>query len=98
MNVGDIVKFKDGLYEDEEGQLYTIIEYNGVRVILEYICDWETLRPTSVAVTKELEVVPPEDIPKLYPHLIGKGISLSELEARLSKDAKSKKPASPPER
>ena len=88
MKVGDVVKFKDGLYEDENGAFYRVIEDNGDRVILEFICDWETLRPTSVAVTKELEVVPPEDIQKLYPHLIGKGISPEELAAMLRKGEK----------
>ena len=39
MDVGTIVKFKDGLYADEEGAIYKVIEDNGDRVFLEFICD-----------------------------------------------------------
>lgn len=56
MEVGSIVKFKDGLYPDEEGALYRVVEDNGERVILEFICDLP-LPPQSVALVKDLEVV-----------------------------------------
>jgi hypothetical protein len=56
MEIGSIVKFRDGLYADEEGALYRVIEDNGDRVFLEFICDLR-FPPQSVALVKDLEVV-----------------------------------------
>jgi hypothetical protein len=56
MEVGCIVKFKEGLYADEEGAFYRVIEDNGDRVFLKYICKLP-IPPTSVARTADLEVV-----------------------------------------
>ena len=56
MKVGDIVKFKDGLYEDEACQTYTLIELNGDRCIIKHITDLP-IPPTSVAKVADLEVV-----------------------------------------
>jgi hypothetical protein len=56
MKIGDIVKFKDGLYPDETGALYRVIEDNGDRVFLEFICEL-TFPPQSVAKVSDLEVV-----------------------------------------
>lgn len=56
MKVGDVVKFIDGLYPDEEGAKYRIIEINGDRGFIESICDLP-IPPQSVARIKELEVV-----------------------------------------
>jgi hypothetical protein len=56
MEKGDIVKFKSGLYPDEEGARYRVMEVNGDRVIIEFICDLP-FPPQSVAKTSELEVV-----------------------------------------
>ncbi len=56
MKIGDAVKFLDGLYDDEKGAMYTVIEINGDRVIIEFICDLP-IPPQSVAKTNELEVI-----------------------------------------
>ncbi len=56
MKIGDTVKFLDGLYDDEKGATYKIIEINGDRSIIEFICDLP-IPPQSTAKTKELEVV-----------------------------------------
>jgi hypothetical protein len=56
MQTGDIVKFVDGLYADENGATYKVIEINGERVILEFICQLP-IPPQSVAKIQELEVV-----------------------------------------
>jgi len=60
MEVGTIVKFKDGLYADEEGAIYRVIEDNGDRVFLEFICDLR-FPPQSVALERDLEVVKAPD-------------------------------------
>jgi len=60
MEVGTIVKFKDGLYTDEEGAIYKVIEDNGDRVFLEFICDLR-FPPQSVALVRDLEVVKAPD-------------------------------------
>jgi len=56
MEGGSIVKFRDGLYADEEGAYYRVIEDNGDRVFIEFICNLR-FPPQSVARTKDLEVV-----------------------------------------
>lgn len=56
MEVGMIVKFRDGLYPDEEGAFYRVIEDNGDRVFIEFICNLR-FPPQSVARTKDLEAV-----------------------------------------
>lgn len=56
MKVGDVVKFVNGLYPDEEGAKYRILEINGDRGFIEFICDLP-IPPQSVARIKELEVV-----------------------------------------
>ncbi len=56
MKIGDIVKFKDGLYEDENGQRYILIELNGDRCIIKHISDLP-IPGTSVALVAELEVI-----------------------------------------
>ena len=60
MVVGTIVKFKDGLYADEEGAIYRVIEDNGDRVFLEFICDLR-FPPQSVALVRDLEMVKAPD-------------------------------------
>ena len=59
MEIGDKVKFKDGLYPDEKGARYKVVEMNGDRAVIEFICDLP-IPPQSVAKTSELEVVPQE--------------------------------------
>ena len=56
MKVGDVVKFRDGLYKDEEGTRYRVIETNGDRGFIEFICDLP-ISPQSVARFEELEVI-----------------------------------------
>ena len=56
MEMGDIVKFKDGLYDDEKGARYKVIEINGDRAKIEFICQLP-IPPNSIAKTSELEVV-----------------------------------------
>ncbi len=56
MQTGDIVKFKDGLYSDETSAKYKIVEMNGDRAVLEFICDLP-IPPQSVAKTNELEII-----------------------------------------
>lgn len=56
MKIGAIVKFKDGLYADEVDTTYRVIEDNGDRVFLEFICDLR-FPPQSVAFVKDLEVM-----------------------------------------
>lgn len=56
MKIGTKVKFKDGLYPDEEGAYYRVVEDNGSRVILEFICDLP-LPPQSIALVEQLEEV-----------------------------------------
>ena len=56
MKIGSIVKFKDGLYPDEEGATYRVIEDNEDRLFLEFICDL-TFPPQSVARVKDLEIL-----------------------------------------
>ena len=56
IKIGDIVKFIDGLYADEEGTRYKILEINGDRVVIEFICQLP-IPPQSVAKIDELVVV-----------------------------------------
>ncbi len=55
MKNDDIVKFKHGLFSDEAGTRYKVIEVNGDRVIIEFICDL-IIPPQSIANVNELEV------------------------------------------
>jgi hypothetical protein len=61
MKIGDIVKFLDGLYPDENGASYRVIEINGDRAIIEFICDLP-VPPQSIAKVSELEIVLTEDL------------------------------------
>jgi len=60
MKTGDTVQFKDGLYNDEIGARYKIVEINGDRAIIEFICDLP-IPPQSVAMISELEIVHGEE-------------------------------------
>ena len=57
MKIGDTVKFIDGLYPDENEAKYTVVEINGDRAIVEFICDLP-IPPQSIAKISELEIVP----------------------------------------
>ena len=56
MKTGDIVQFKECLYSDEMGARYKVVEINGDRVIVEFLCDLP-IPPQSVALISELEVI-----------------------------------------
>jgi len=56
MEIGNIVKFKDGLYSDEVGTTYKVLEINGDRGIIEYIGEMP-YPPQSVANINELEII-----------------------------------------
>jgi len=56
MNIGDTVKFREGLYPDEEDAIYRIVEINGDRAIIEFICDLP-IPPQSTAKVNELKIV-----------------------------------------
>ncbi len=60
VNVGDLVKFKQGLYTDEKGAIYRVLEVNGDRVIIEYVNSRLSFPPQSVAFVAELELVTSE--------------------------------------
>ncbi len=57
MKVGDTAKFVDGLYDDEKGARYRILEINGDRATLVFICNLP-IPPQSIARISELEVIP----------------------------------------
>jgi hypothetical protein len=59
MEIGDTVKFKDGLYPDENGAEYKILEINGDRALVQFTCDLP-ISPQSIARLSELEVIPQE--------------------------------------
>jgi hypothetical protein len=56
MEIGETVKFIDGLYPDEKGSKYKVIEMNGDRAVIVFICDL-AIPPQSIAKISELEVV-----------------------------------------
>ncbi len=56
MKIGDTVRFKEGLYTDERDAVYKIIELNGDRAIIQFVCDLP-IPPQSVARVDELELV-----------------------------------------
>ena len=55
--IGDVVKFRDGLYEDEKETVYVVREVNGDRSILELIYPSMIIRPESVALLSDLEIL-----------------------------------------
>lgn len=59
MKTGDTVQFKSGLYNDEIGARYKVVEINGDRAIIEFICDLP-IPPQSTAMISELDVIPQE--------------------------------------
>ncbi len=57
IKVDDVVRFKKGLYEDENDAIYRVVEVNGDRTILELINTNMVIRPQSVAILSELEKI-----------------------------------------
>jgi len=56
MQEGDVVKFKEGMYADEIGQHYVVLEMNGDRCFIKHISDLP-IPPTSVAKVADLVLV-----------------------------------------
>jgi len=72
----DIVKFKDGLYPDESGARYRIVELNGDRAILAFICDLP-IPPQSVARVDQLKVLVQSEQPcRFWQRVTKPGISV----------------------
>ncbi len=57
MIVGSLVKFKDGLYEEEQGMIYLVLEENGDRGIIRWIEDANPIPASSLARFDEMEVL-----------------------------------------
>jgi len=55
IKINDLVTFKKGLYLDEEGAVYRVLEINGDRCVLEFVSTDMVIRPQSVAILSELE-------------------------------------------
>jgi hypothetical protein len=53
--IGDFVTFKAGLYKDEDGVIYRVVELNGDRAILEMVNTNMIIRPQSIAKLSELD-------------------------------------------
>lgn len=56
MEIGEIVKFIDEVYSDEKGARYNVIEINGDRTTIEFICNF-SIPPQSIAKSSELKVI-----------------------------------------
>jgi hypothetical protein len=48
---------KKGLYADEEGAIYKVLEINQDRVLLEFVNTNMPIRPQSIANISEIEVI-----------------------------------------
>lgn len=57
MLVGSLVKFKDGLYEEEQGMIYLVLVDNGDRGIIRWIGDTNPIPASSLARFDEMETV-----------------------------------------
>lgn len=60
MKTGDTVRFKEDRFPDEVGAEYTVIELNGDRAVIRFICDLR-IPPQSVAKVHDLELIPDAD-------------------------------------
>lgn len=56
IKIGDLVTFKAGLYADEAGAVYRVLEVNGDRVILVHANTKLPIPPQSVAMLAELDL------------------------------------------
>lgn len=63
MKLGSHVKFVDGLYADEKGAKYKVLEINGDRVKIQFICDLP-FPPQSIAMIADLEIINKENYDK----------------------------------
>lgn len=62
LQVGSLVKFRDGLYEDEAGVVYRVVEINGDRCFIESQFANLLFNPVSVANVSELELIEEEEM------------------------------------
>lgn len=51
--IGDTVKWAEPLCESESTERFTILEINGDRCLIEFICCW-AIRPTQIAIVHDL--------------------------------------------
>lgn len=58
VTINSLVEFKKNLYEDETGAIYRVLEINGDRCVLELHNTNMIIRPQSVAILDDLELVP----------------------------------------
>ena len=56
IKIGDLVTFKKGLYADEEGAVYRVVEINDDRAILVFVNTQLPIPPQSVAMLAELDL------------------------------------------
>jgi hypothetical protein len=54
VKTGNLVVFKKGLYDDEDGAIYRVLEINGDRCFLELENTNMIIRPQSVAMLSDL--------------------------------------------
>jgi len=57
VRINDLVEFKKNLYKDEVGAIYRVLEINGDRCVIELFNTNMLIRPQSVAMLDELELV-----------------------------------------
>lgn len=66
IKIGDLVTFKKGLYADEEGAVYRVLEINGDRGFLELVNTNMIIHPQSVAIFSELDLFfEPDNLPSM---------------------------------
>lgn len=58
IQIGSYVTYKKGLYADEDGAIYKVLEVNGDRALLEYVSTTLAIPPQSVGLLDELKQVP----------------------------------------
>ena len=64
IKIGDLVTFKKGLYADEEGAIYRVLEINDDRCFLVFVNTDIPIPPQSVAILSELDLfVGRDDLP-----------------------------------
>lgn len=56
VRTGDLVVFQTGLYKDEDGAIYRVLEVNGNRCVLEFVSSNMVIHPESVAILSDLKL------------------------------------------
>lgn len=65
IELGDFVIFKKGLYADEDGAIYRVLEINQDRVVLELVNTNMIIRPQSIAALSDLAIFNESSISKV---------------------------------